>query len=300
MLTLFAIPKPFYGHINIIQRNAITSWTLLRPRPEIILLGNEEGTAEIARELDLHHVPHIACNQYGTPLVNSIFKTAQQVGKSSRFAYVNADIILLEDFIRAIEQVSFPQFMLSGQRWNLDITNSIDFTLTDWQEQLLVRVKEEGELEGPQAMDYFVFPRGLYQDIPPFAIGRFSWDNWLLYQALNLNVPLIDSTTAITAVHQNHGYKHDLQGEELRMSVEAKTNEQLLGGRPYAYFMLDLANWLITSEGLRKQKLTLKGLSRQIDMLPLLYPNLKIAKVASDYKNILVNLIKRLLLHPRS
>jgi len=298
MLTLFAIPKPFYGHINIIQRNAITSWTLLRPRPEIILLGKEEGTAEIARELNLLHVPHIACNEYGTPQVNSIFAIAQKVGKSSRFAYVNTDIILLEDFIRAIEQVSFPQFMLSGQRWNLDINNPIDFTVADWQEQLLARVKEEGKLEGPQAMDYFVFPRGLYQDIPPFAIGRFSWDNWLLYQALNLNIPLIDGTTAITAVHQNHGYKHGLQGEELRMSVEAKTNEQLLGGRPYAYFMLDLANWLMTPEGLRKPKLTFKAMSRKIDMLPLLHPNWKIAKVTSDYKKILVNLLKRLLRKP--
>lgn len=52
-LTIFAVPKPFRGQIGIIQRNAIQSWTKLKLRPEIILLGNDEGTQEIAREFGL-------------------------------------------------------------------------------------------------------------------------------------------------------------------------------------------------------------------------------------------------------
>ncbi len=31
MITIFAIPKPFKGHIDVIQRNAIQSWTKLSP-----------------------------------------------------------------------------------------------------------------------------------------------------------------------------------------------------------------------------------------------------------------------------
>jgi hypothetical protein len=46
MLTIFAIPKPFRGHIGVIQRNAICSWLELRQACEIILLGDDEGTAE--------------------------------------------------------------------------------------------------------------------------------------------------------------------------------------------------------------------------------------------------------------
>jgi hypothetical protein len=30
-LTIFAVPKPFEGHIGMIQRNAIRSWKGLRP-----------------------------------------------------------------------------------------------------------------------------------------------------------------------------------------------------------------------------------------------------------------------------
>ena len=53
MLTMFTIPKAFRGDFDIIQKNAIRSWTLLRPECEIILFGNEEGTAEMAGELEL-------------------------------------------------------------------------------------------------------------------------------------------------------------------------------------------------------------------------------------------------------
>jgi len=45
MLTIFIASKPFSGHIDIIQQNAIRSWLSLRPECEIILFGGEKGTA---------------------------------------------------------------------------------------------------------------------------------------------------------------------------------------------------------------------------------------------------------------
>lgn len=42
-LTIFAMPKPFGGHIATIQKNAIRSWARLRPA-QIILFGDEPGT----------------------------------------------------------------------------------------------------------------------------------------------------------------------------------------------------------------------------------------------------------------
>ena len=54
-ITIFATPKKFDGHIGVIQRNAITSWTHIQPKPEVILFGTEPGTAELAAELGLRH-----------------------------------------------------------------------------------------------------------------------------------------------------------------------------------------------------------------------------------------------------
>ena len=46
MLTIFSVPKPFRAYRND-SANAIHSWTLLAPRPEIILLGDDEGAARL-------------------------------------------------------------------------------------------------------------------------------------------------------------------------------------------------------------------------------------------------------------
>ncbi|MGI0489602.1 hypothetical protein ACN4EK_29650 [Pantanalinema rosaneae CENA516] len=275
MLTLFAIPKAFCGHIDTIQRNAIRSWTLLQPRPEIILLGNDPGTAAVAQEFGLKHIPDIECNEYGTPLMSSLFGMAQRVGSGSLFAYVNADIILMQDFMAAIAQVPFQRFMLTGQRWNVDIETALTFE-ANWQDQLHQQVLRSGRQEGPQAMDYFVFSRDTYTDIPPFAIGRLCWDNWMLYKALNLQIPLVDASQAVTAVHQNHDYNHHPAGREgVFLGPEAARNLELLGGQHYTFFMLDLANWQITPQGLRQPGWTWERLDRHLDMLPLARPSLQ-------------------------
>src|SRR5580704_7092118 len=97
-LTLLAMPKPFDGHIGIIQRNAITSWTQLSPRPDIFLFGEEYGTAEIASELQIGHLRDIHRNEFGTPLLNDLVKRAKEVTQTPMLGYVNCDIILLQEF----------------------------------------------------------------------------------------------------------------------------------------------------------------------------------------------------------
>lgn len=272
MLTLFATPKPFRGSIATLQRNAITSWARLRPQPEIILFGNDEGTAEIAAELDLRHVPDIACNERGTPLLNAMFETAQAIGRGPWFCFINADIVLMSDFVAALQSISLESFMLSGQRCNTDVTEAIDFTDHNWETQLRT-LAASGQLEGPQAMDYFVFPRHLYCNLPEFAVGRPGYDNWLLYQALHQNVPVIDVTDAVLAVHQNHDYNHHPQGKQgVYTGSEAQANLKLIGSRNYAFFMLDLASWRLTSNGMQPGIWNAGSLYRGLEMLPLVRP----------------------------
>ena len=74
MLTLFTTPKPFSGRAATAQRNSLRSWSLLDPVPEIIVFGRDEGVAEAAAEVSAIHIPDIACNEHGTPLVNALFE----------------------------------------------------------------------------------------------------------------------------------------------------------------------------------------------------------------------------------
>ena len=63
MLTIFTIPKAFNGHIDIIQRNAIKSWTLLEPKCQVILAGDDEGTDLAARDLGVEHIAKLTRNE---------------------------------------------------------------------------------------------------------------------------------------------------------------------------------------------------------------------------------------------
>jgi len=131
MLTIFAVPKAFNGHIATIQRNAIYSWTRLRPVCEIILLGEDKGTAEISKKFGLRHIPDVQTNEYGTPLLNSIFTITQQAASNPFVCYINADIILLSDFLTAFQRITMKSFVMMGQRWNIDINEAIDFNQPD-------------------------------------------------------------------------------------------------------------------------------------------------------------------------
>ena len=234
MLTLFSIPKAFKGHINVIQRNAIQSWKRLHPEIEIILFGTDEGTAEVAREFGLRHEPEVARNEFGTYLVNSVFAKAQSLARHETVCYVNCDIILLPDFCRALARVQAarPEFLMVGQRTDVDIHDPWPFERATWERELRDFAQRYGKMRPPNWIDYFAFSRGLYgADIPPFAIGRTCWDDWLIWKVLDSKKPVVDVSPVVLAVHQNHNYNHHPQGEAgVWTGVEAGKNAQLAGG----------------------------------------------------------------------
>src|SRR5688572_1962203 len=105
LITLFSAPKPFTDpHIAMIQRNAIKSWTLL-PDVEVILLGEEAGLAEAARELGVKHISNVERNENGTPLISSMFQLARENSSSELLCVINADMILMPYLVQATHMV---------------------------------------------------------------------------------------------------------------------------------------------------------------------------------------------------
>ncbi len=272
MLTLFAIPKAFRGHINIIQRNAIRSWTLLQPRPRLILFGSDEGTKEIAAEMNLEHVPEVATSEYGTPIIQDVFQKARKMSTDPLLCYINSDIILMADFVKSIQQTQNlkKQFLLCGQRWNLDIVEPLDFS-EGWQDRLRKEIQASGILEEAWAIDYFVFTQKVGTRMPPFIIGRPAWDNWFLYSARADGYPLIDATSSISIVHQNHDYKHIPKGTGKTWDgPEADHNIKLAGAAAREISLKD-ATHTLTSGGL-KRPFNREVMIRQLDMMPRIKP----------------------------
>jgi hypothetical protein len=252
MLTLFSCPKPFRGHINTIQRNAIQSWLRLSPACEVILFGDEEGTQEAASFLRVRHISRVSRNEYGTPLLDDVFAKAEGAATHDIVGYVNADIILMSDIVKAIECVRREKtvFLMVGQRWNIDVESPVDFSQPDWEEKLRRLVLRSGKPTPHLGwIDYFIFPRGLYRDLFPFALGRAGFDNWLLWKAHSLKAPVIDASQAVMAVHQNHDYSHHPQGERgVWEGAEAKRNRELMGGWHHSFTLSDASHRLVSTE----------------------------------------------------
>ena len=254
MLTLFSIPKPFVGHLGVIQRNALGSWARLGKDVQLILIGNEDGIAEAACEFDADHVADVERTMYGTPLVSSAFSTAARAARHRLLCYVNGDIMFTDELTRAAETIRKRDFLMVGRRWNVDITDPWDFSDPQWGKKLLTLTHNEGTLYRPEAIDYFVFPRDSELiNLPPFAVGRPRWDNYLLFRCRQLGYPLIDSTCVVTAVHQNHDYAHipGGTGHSLSFSPEGDANIKLLGDERRMFDIFDATHQL-TKSGLQR------------------------------------------------
>jgi hypothetical protein len=252
MLTLFATPKHFRGHIATIQRNAIASWTHLNPRPEIFLFGDEEGTAEIATRHGLRHFPEVARNEFGTPLLDDLFRKAGEHASTPLLGYVNADIILTDDFCMAIERVRsrFEKFMMVGRRWDMDWKEPLDFSQGSWAESIRGHALRANVQRPGNFIDYFVFPRGLGDGLLPLAIGRPGFDNYLLWRMRSRGAELVDASSAVVAIHQNHDYAHRSLGQgDRKGEPEYKRNRAMIGAWWHLY-TIDDATQILDAEGI--------------------------------------------------
>ena len=253
MLTIFAIPKPFRGHIGMIQRNAIRSWTLLCPRPQIMLFGNEEGVAEVALEFELQHVPAVSCNEFGTPLLSDVFRLAGRLAENPTQCYVNADIVVRGDFTKAVGMTSskLERFLIVTKRINLDVMEAMDFS-DGWEQTLKEKVAAKGVPDSHRAIDIFAFSEGIYAELPPFAIGRMWFDQWLIKAAVMAHAPVVDVSLVAPVVHQNHEYAHTGGREEIFDSEEGRRNFRFYQAAPHSFTLLSATHELTRSCKLRR------------------------------------------------
>ena len=240
----------------------------------MVLLGDEPGLAEVAAELGVTHIREIPRSPSGAPLMDAMFRLAREASQTPLYCIVNADIILLDDFVEAATKVSgqLEKFVLMGQRWDLDQATLLDFS-EGWQESLRSKVKSQGELHRPAGSDYFLFPITTYRSLPPFIIGRAGWDNWMIYHALKSGFPAIDATADVMIIHQNHDYAHLPGGQPHYKHPETQENIRLAGGRPITRFTLLDTNKRLENGKILPQRLDRARLWRKVEAWPLLALN---------------------------
>ncbi len=273
LITLFSAPKAFIDpHIAMIQRNAIQSWKALGDSVEVLLLGEEEGFEKIARELGVRWIPELQQNSDGTPLISSMFEQAMKNGQGKLMAIVNADIILLPDFVKTAQSIAEQDkpFLLMGQRWDLDVRKPLSFA-GEWHSELSMFVQQEGKLHKSKGSDYFIFPREAFPHFPKFAIGRAGWDNWTIYHARKEGWLVIDATEAITVIHQQHDYSH-LPGGKIHYTLpESDENLRIAGGKRHIFTLFD-TNFRLDRKGqIRNAPLNPVKIKRELEIFPILH-----------------------------
>ncbi len=207
-LTIFATPKAFTGTAAVNQRNAVWSWAQLGPEVEVILIGDEEGVEDASKALGTRHVGPVERSPEGVPLLNDVWRIGQREARADWCLFVNADIILGPDVLETIVRMKnwAKQMLLVGQRWDTEIDGLVEAP----------RSGVVGRDEGARALagaarlvplDRLLrLPRGQYPDLPPFVIGRPGYDNWLVWHTRARAIPVVDTSLAITAIHQHHTY----------------------------------------------------------------------------------------------
>ncbi len=185
-----------------------------------------------------------------------MFERAQQISTQSLLCYCNCDIILGQDFMRAMERtVAWSnRFLMVGRRWDTDITEPIDFAHGNWERSTRQLAIEKGFQRLYYNIDYFGFTRGIYKDIPALAIGRRWWDQWAVWKAAMEKAAVVDASDVVIAVHQNHDYSYHPQGMQgLWHSEDSERNFELAGGWGHLHTIED-ATYRLTAAAIEPRR----------------------------------------------
>jgi hypothetical protein len=239
VITLYTVPRAFEGIFNLIQSNAIWSWQALEPRPQIILMGDDD-TRRNASLFGVNYLP-APTDDEGLPIVPACIRIAEHAAQHDVCMFLNTDNVLLPTFYDALRLITnaHDQFVCIGRRTNLDIYDDVDTT----SPVFWTRVLSEGTPGGNTGMDYFIY-RGvsLANGMPDFRIGRDFYDNWLVRRFAQSDVPLVDVTAALTVIHANHPPKPTASKSELAANRGMADLDARWG--------LKDATWRVTDEGI--------------------------------------------------
>jgi hypothetical protein len=245
-------------------------------KENICLFGDEE-TRENAFRFGISHFKS-ETTETGLPFLSSVFQIARKNSDADYLLYINADIILFGDFARAAgaaERAFKNKFFMIGRRTNLDVANPINFSEDGMEEKLRKLAGEKGVLAPMTAIDYFLFPKTVFRDIPPLRVGRAGFDNILIYWAKKYEkIAVIDGTAEILAIHQNHDYRHVSGGQQTVFSgADAEENIKLGGGRKNLFFMTECDYKIVDDNILKNHGWKYYASKRYLlEVLPALYP----------------------------
>jgi len=272
MITIFTTPKDFKNEFAIIQKNAINSWRSLSNDIEIIIMGNSFGAKEMADSIQATYIKNIPTSDNDVPTLPGLFKTADSKARNEILCYINADIILPKNFLDIISGLKKinRKFLAVGHRWDLKVEKEINFYDIKENNTFWIYAKNNSTKHATTGIDYFIFKKNTFKKIPELVIGRFGWDNWLLWHARRNFMALVDLSASLFTVHQNHTYVFQkfTNSSEVKLSKDGLINRKLTKNR--GLNLLD-ANYVYENKKIIKKN-SIDFINRNLGKLPSIFP----------------------------
>ena len=87
--------------------------------------------------------------------------------------------------------------LIVGECWDVGVDEEIaedDFAVdSSWERTPpSARLNRSVSPGGPDAIDFFVFRKGTIGPLPDFTVGRPGWDNWMIWYARSVGMPVVD------------------------------------------------------------------------------------------------------------
>lgn len=221
------------AHMALIQRNGLSSWCAFNPAPDLMVFGSVQPDLMESTGARVYP-PGELSKKGGVPLITYIIDQGLLVARHDVVCYVNADIILMDDFLPAVAKCreTFEEYAMIGCRVDVSMSSRILFNGDDWQQRL--RVLASGQRGYTGGADFFVMPRATWRKVldgmADFYVGRPTWDTHLIWRLLMASVPVVDVTADVLAIHQKHKYNKGADQTQRHNWPDTAHNRRLAKG----------------------------------------------------------------------
>lgn len=232
-MVIFSSPKPFTTETLPVQISALRSWRKYLPHAKAVLFGNDKKLKDICRSENAEFGGLLPVDNRGNEKISDVFQRAVALAGSQDLIYLNSDIFLDETIrpaVKILEEFTGPYLATARRR----CIGRWDGPALDGQklESFLGLKKNHFRWGQACSLDIFLFRGVPVKQMPPFRIGQAAWDNWLVFHARSLGIPVIDLSRVLRPFHCDHDYSYsrDNPNPRIRNQNGDKENLDLLGG----------------------------------------------------------------------
>tara|TARA_R110000744_G_scaffold85265_2_gene166652 strand:- start:7376 stop:8209 length:834 start_codon:yes stop_codon:yes gene_type:complete len=217
-ITFFTTCKPFNESNVVRQTNTLNNLANINTDKDVVLFSEESEiqAKEICDNNSIDFITEFRKSQNtNIPYVDDLFSRVQDLYNSDFYCYINCDMILLDDFVESLTLIHSEvkprqegkSIFVCGRRLDTeDFTDTyIDFSNKSSSD--ILEMCPNRSLHSEYGIDYFVFEKGMFLDMPNFLIARTVFDNSIVgHSCVNPDIFEIDITHSTNVIHQDHEY----------------------------------------------------------------------------------------------